>query len=151
MNRVTLWGHLGGAPVLRHTDTGNAVLSFSMATSEYWFDEQNTKHEHTEWHRCAVWGPRAERLIRQLRSGSQVLVEGRLRTTSYEREAGRDEQGQTVKVRVWTTEVKVTSLSLCGKAPARADESTPEAQAATRNAQPPPASTRPDDDDDIPL
>lgn len=83
MNRVILYGHLGADPDLKMLQGGNAVLNLRLATKERrkkgdeWVD-------HAEWHNVTVWGKRAEGLAKFLRKGSAILVEGALRTSSYE-------------------------------------------------------------------
>jgi single-strand DNA-binding protein len=59
VNRVTLLGNLGSDPELRSTPGGQSVLNFRMATTEVYFDKDQTKQERTDWHTCAVWGKRA--------------------------------------------------------------------------------------------
>lgn len=86
MNKAILLGNLGSNPELRYTQSGVAVLSFRMATNESWIDKNKVKQERTEWHSVVVWGPRGEALSRLLGKGSNVLVEGGLRTSSYEKD-----------------------------------------------------------------
>lgn len=83
MNKVILFGHLGADPELKMLNGGHAVLKMRLATSERrkkgdeWID-------HAEWHNVTVWGRRAEGLAKFLRKGSAILVEGSLRTSSYD-------------------------------------------------------------------
>jgi single-strand DNA-binding protein len=86
MNRVTLFGNLGAEPELRTSGNGQAVLSFSLATNEVWIDKDQNKQERTEWHRIVMFGARATPLSRLLSKGEKVLVEGRLHTSSYEKD-----------------------------------------------------------------
>jgi single-strand DNA-binding protein len=86
MNKVLLLGNVGSEPELRQTSGGNPVLSFSLATNESYLDRDGKRQERTDWHRAVVWGKRAEALSRLLRKGSGVLIEGGLRTHSYEKE-----------------------------------------------------------------
>jgi single-strand DNA-binding protein len=86
MNKVILLGNLGADPELRYTGSGVAVLSFRLATKETWTDKNRELQERTEWHSVVVWGSRAEGLAKHLAKGSSVLVEGGLRTTSYEKD-----------------------------------------------------------------
>ena len=86
MNRVILLGNLGADPELRYTTAGVAVLSIRLATNESWVDKNKEPQERTEWHTVVVWGPRAEGLARVLTKGTGVLVEGSLRTSSYEKD-----------------------------------------------------------------
>jgi single-strand DNA-binding protein len=86
LNRVTLFGNLGAEPELRTTGTGLPVMSFRLATNEVWFDKDQNKQEKTEWHRIVMFGSRATPLSRMLTKGERVLVEGRLQTSSYEKD-----------------------------------------------------------------
>jgi len=81
VNKVTLIGNLGRDPELFHTQTGRAVARLSIATNEVWMKD-GERQRRTEWHRVVVWGPRAERMT-QLRKGTPVYVEGRLRTRTF--------------------------------------------------------------------
>jgi single-strand DNA-binding protein len=86
LNRVTLFGNLGAEPELRTTSAGLPVLAFSLATTEVYFDKEQTKQERTEWHRVVMFGSRATPLSRLLSKGARVLVEGRIQTSSYEKD-----------------------------------------------------------------
>ena len=81
VNKVTLIGNLGRDPELFHTQSGRAVARLSIATNEVWMKD-GERQRRTEWHRVVVWGPRAERTT-QLRKGTPVYVEGRLRTRTF--------------------------------------------------------------------
>jgi single-strand DNA-binding protein len=85
MNKVLLLGHLGADPEVKTTSTGHAVCHFRIATTESYLDKDKNKKERTEWHRITVWGRRGEALAKILTKGTQVLVEGRLETSSYEK------------------------------------------------------------------
>jgi len=104
LNKVMLFGNLGANPELRSTATGTHVLSFRVATTEVYFDRQQQKQERTEWHQVALFGARAEPLSRLLHKGSRVLVEGRLQTTSYDKDGSKR----------YKTEVIATDLLLGG-------------------------------------
>ena len=104
LNRVILLGNLGADPELRMTNSGQAVLKMRLATSETYLDRNKVKQERTEWHNVVVWGKRAEALGKFLSKGSKLLVEGSLRTSSYEdREGGKR----------YKTEVNATEVILC--------------------------------------
>ena len=100
MNKVLLLGHIGGDPELRHTTGGQAVLTFTLATNESFLDREGNRQQRTEWHRAVLWGKRAEALSGLLKKGSCVLVEGGLRTRSYEKDGSKR----------YTTEVNVREL-----------------------------------------
>ena len=85
LNRVMLLGNLGADPELRVTPGGQAVLKLRLATNESYLDRNNVRQERTEWHRVTVWGRRAEALGKILQKGDSLLIEGRLQTSSYEK------------------------------------------------------------------
>jgi single-strand DNA-binding protein len=85
LNRVMLLGNLGADPELRVTQGGQAVLKLRIATNESYVDRNNVRQERTEWHRVTVWGKRAEGLGKILAKGDAIFVEGRLQTSSYEK------------------------------------------------------------------
>jgi single-strand DNA-binding protein len=85
LNRVMLLGNLGADPELRVTPGGQAVLKLRLATNESYLDRNNVRQERTEWHRITVWGRRAEALGKILQKGDALFVEGRLQTSSYEK------------------------------------------------------------------
>ena len=85
INRVTIIGNLGRDPELRHSTGGNPVCNLSVATTRTWKDKSDQKQEETEWHRVVVFGRQAESCERYLSKGRQVYVEGRLKTSSYEK------------------------------------------------------------------
>lgn len=77
-NKITIVGYLGRDPELRHIQSGNAVCSFSVATTE-----KKGSDSLTTWFRVAVWGKQGENCNEYLKKGSQVYVEGRLRQEEY--------------------------------------------------------------------
>jgi|SRR5580658_10043888 single-strand DNA-binding protein len=85
LNRVMLLGNLGADPELRVTPGGQAVLKLRLATNESYVDRNNVRQERTEWHRVTVWGRRAEALGKILQKGDLLFIEGRLQTSSYEK------------------------------------------------------------------
>jgi single-strand DNA-binding protein len=85
LNRVLLLGNLGADPELRVTAGGQAVLKLRLATNESYVDKNNVRQERTEWHRVTVWGRRAEALGKFLQKGDSLFIEGRLQTSSYEK------------------------------------------------------------------
>jgi single-strand DNA-binding protein len=85
LNKVLLLGNLGADPELRVTPGGQAVLKLRLATTESYLDRSNTRQERTEWHRVTVWGKRGEALAKFLTKGDRIFVEGRIQTSSYEK------------------------------------------------------------------
>jgi single-strand DNA-binding protein len=88
MNKVFLLGNLGADPELRYTANGTAVLNLRLATNETWLDKEGKKQERVEWHSIVIWGNRAEALSKILAKGACIVVEGGLRTSSYEGKDG---------------------------------------------------------------
>lgn len=81
-----LVGNLGADPELRTGASGVSVLKMRLATTEVYFDKEGAKQERTDWHRVVVFAKRAEALSKILKRGDRVIVEGRLQTSSYEKE-----------------------------------------------------------------
>jgi single-strand DNA-binding protein len=105
LNRVMLLGNLGADPELRVTPGGQAVLKLRLATNESYVDRNNVRQERTEWHRVTVWGRRAEALGKILQKGDSLFIEGRLQTSSY------DKNGE----KRYSTEVVANNIVLPGR------------------------------------
>lgn len=86
LNKVMLIGRLGQDPELKYTQSGVAVVSFSMATGSKWKDQEGNWQEKTEWHNCKAWRNMAEIISNYLKKGSKIYVEGRLETSNWEDE-----------------------------------------------------------------
>lgn len=86
VNKVIIVGRLGRDPELRYTQGGQAVASLNVATSSKYTNKNNETVEETEWHRVTVWGKTAEHCNNYLSKGSQVYVEGKLKTSSYDKD-----------------------------------------------------------------
>lgn len=85
LNQVTLVGNLGADPEVRQAG-GSSVCELRIATTESWSDRDGTRHEHTEWHRVAAWGPMGEACAKVLTKGWTVTVIGSIRTEEYEKD-----------------------------------------------------------------
>ena len=83
LNKVMLLGNLGADPELRMTAGGQAILKLRLATTETYLDKSNVRQERTEWHSITVWGKRGEALAKILAKGSNIFIEGSLRTSRY--------------------------------------------------------------------
>jgi single-strand DNA-binding protein len=122
INKVILVGHLGADPETRYMPSGSAVTNLRVATSESWKDKTSgEQQERTEWHRVAMFGRLAEIAAEYLRKGSQVYIEGSLRTRKWQDKDGGDR---------WSTEVIANEMQMLGgrsdaSAPARAGSSAP--------------------------
>lgn len=87
LNKVTLIGNLGADPESRFMPNGNAVVTLSIATTMSWKDKAtNEKKSETEWHRVTMFGSLAEIAAKYLTKGSKVYIEGRIKTTKYNKE-----------------------------------------------------------------
>jgi single-strand DNA-binding protein len=89
LNKVMIIGWVDGEPEMRHTPSGKAVASFTIATSRIWTSSEGERHEEKEWFNVVAWGNLAEICQKRLRHGLQVYVEGRLQTRSWEDNDGR--------------------------------------------------------------
>jgi single-strand DNA-binding protein len=106
INKVILIGNLGADPETRYMPSGSAVTNLRIATSEQWKDkESGEQQERTEWHTVALFGRLAEIAAEYLRKGSQVYIEGRLRTRKWQDRDGNDR---------WTTEVVANDMQMMG-------------------------------------
>lgn len=91
VNKVILVGNLGADPETRYTAGGAAITNIRIATSESWKDKQTGENqERTEWHRVVFFGRLAEIAGEYLRKGSQVYIEGKLRTNKWQDQNGQD-------------------------------------------------------------
>jgi len=87
VNKVILVGNLGKDPEIRYMSDGTPVANFSVATNEEWTDKQTgEKKKKTEWHRIAAWRRLGEICGQYLHRGSQVYIEGKLQTRSWEQD-----------------------------------------------------------------
>jgi len=150
VNKVILIGNLGKDPQQRAMPSGKAVVNFSVATTEQWRDKQTGENkEATEWHNVVMFDRLAEIAAEYLRKGSQIYVEGRIRTRKWQDKEGQDR---------YTTEIVVNEMTMLGgrggaggagggggggeRAPARSDSGSPRAE---------PAGVAENFDDDIPF
>jgi len=139
LNKVMLIGHLGRDAELKQT-SGDAVCTFSIATTEKWKDRNGEPQERTEWHRIVLWGKVAESLADYLVKGKMVYVEGKLETRQWEKDGQKH----------YTTEVKAYQIRLLGGGSGERSESQSSGSAGTAPRRAP-APTGPDPDDDIPF
>ncbi|MCR9097872.1 MAG: single-stranded DNA-binding protein [bacterium] len=105
VNKAILVGNLGRDPELRHTPNGQAVVNFTLATSESWTDKSGERQERTEWHRIVVWGRQAEMCNQYLSKGRTVYVEGRIQTREWEDKDGNKR---------YTTEINASNVNFIG-------------------------------------
>lgn len=87
INKAIIVGRLGRDPEIRYSQQGTAVVNFSVATSEEWYDKASgEKKDRTQWHRIVVFGKLGENCEKFLSKGRQVYIEGRIQTSDYEKD-----------------------------------------------------------------
>jgi len=134
LNKVTLIGNLGKDPELKYTNSGVAVATFSLATSDSWKDQEGNMQERTEWHNIVAWRKLAEICGQYLKKGSQVYIEGKIQTRSY-----NDKEG----VKKYITEIVADQLLMLGGGGGR-----PQAEQGDSIPMPEPAASK---DEDLPF
>ena len=105
VNKVILIGNLGRDPELRYTQSGQAVVNFTLATNKNYTKKSGEREERTEWHRIIAWARTAELCAEYLAKGRTVYVEGRLQTREWE-----DKEGQKRR----TTEIVAQTVQFLG-------------------------------------
>lgn len=105
VNKVILVGNLGRDPEMRYMPSGDALASFSIATTDTWKDKSGQRQERTEWHRISMFGKQAEIAGQYLKKGSSVYIEGRLQTRKWTDKEGHERQ---------TTEVVADRMQMLG-------------------------------------
>jgi len=151
VNKVIIVGNLGRDPEMRTFPSGDQVANVTVATTDKWKDKQSGEmREATEWHRVVFNGRLAEIAGQYLRKGSQVYVEGSLRTRKWTDQAG---------VEKYSTEIRADSLQMLGgrsdgapaPAPAARPAPPPQRQAPAPAPRGSTGSGFDDMDDDIPF
>lgn len=139
LNKVMLIGNLGKDPEVRFTASGQAVASFSLATSEKFKGKSGDWEERTEWHNITLWGKLAEIAGEYLSKGKTVYIEGRLQTRKWQDKSGNDR---------YTTDIvgdKMQMLSAKGERSGGSDASSAPKSSGANYEEPP------FQDDDIPF
>lgn len=161
VNKAIIVGNLGNDPEMRYLPSGTAVTIISVATSETWNDKQTGQpQERTEWHRIEAFGRLAEIMAQYLRKGSQVYIEGSIRTDKWQDQSGQDRYSTKIRADVMQM---LGSRGSGGTTDMRSAEQEPSMSGKTQTetgkkptpVEPSPAAeiTFPDDnfDDDIPF
>lgn len=105
VNKVILVGNVGRDPEIRHLDKGVSVARFSLATTENYTSKAGEKVSNTEWHNIVAWRQLAELSEKYIKKGSQLYIEGRLRTRDYDKDG----------VKHYTTEINADTIQLLGR------------------------------------
>ncbi len=150
---MILVGNLGRDPEVRHLESGVAVASFSLATSETYKD-RNTgeKRTNTEWHNIVLWRGLAEIAEKYLKKGNQVYIEGKLRTRTWQDQDGNERR---------TTEVVADTMTMLGgrgndstgtyQPPAPSDQDMPHDKMGTSQNSSSVAEPGPSEEDELPF
>ena len=146
VNKVIIVGNLGADPETRYTPSGDAVTNIRVATTDRWKDKASGEmKEATEWHRISFFGRLAEVAGQYLKKGSQVYVEGSLRTRKWQDKEGQDR---------YSTEIRADVMQMLGR---REGAGEPPAERSEAKAEPRPAAAKKpagkfdDMEDDIPF
>ena len=147
INKVILVGTCGKDPDTRYMPSGGAVTNISIATNEQWTDKQSgQKQERTEWHNIVFFGRLGEIAGEYLKKGSQVYIEGKLKTEQYEKDG----------VTRYSTKIIASEMQMLGGRPGGGDFAPNQQSAAPQQqsqpaAQPMAAAVSDGFDDDIPF
>lgn len=136
LNKALLLGNLGADPELRVSQGGQAILKLRLATTESYLDRNNARQERTEWHSVTMFGNRAEALAKILAKGDRIFIEGRIQTSSYEKDGEKR----------YRTEVVATNVILNGGG--RANEQPHDGRSDSSPRRPRGAARPRDPDDD---
>lgn len=143
INKVIVVGNLGQDPETRYMPSGAAVTNMTVATNETWKDKQTGEQkERTEWHRVAMFGRLAEIAAEYLRKGSQVYIEGKLRTRKWQDKNGQDR---------YTTEIIADEMQMLGGGRSSSGAPASSGGGSSAPSGPAPAPSGDDFDDDIPF
>lgn len=146
VNKAIIVGHLGQDPETRYSSDGKAITNISVATTDKWKDKQSGEmREATEWHRIAFFDRLAEVAGEYLKKGSQVYVEGKLRTRKWQDKDGIDR---------YTTEILADSMQMLGSREQAKPQASPRQQRQQSNqyvSKEPPPHVGDVDDDPIPF
>jgi single-strand DNA-binding protein len=124
MNITILQGNLGADPELRFTQSGQAVMSMRICTTETYLDNNKVKQERNEWHNLTLWGKRAEAIAKYLCKGSRILIQGRLHYGSYEDKEGKKR---------YTTEIVINELEMLGGKSKNRDDNSDDRGSSSRS------------------
>lgn len=114
MNKVMLIGNLGADPEARYLQDGTCVCNLRIATTERWKSKDGEKQERTEWHRVEMWGKLGEIAAQYLSKGSQIYVEGQVRTDKWQDKEGNDR---------YTTKIRANEMKMLGGGKSNGDKS----------------------------
>lgn len=141
INKAILIGRLGKDPEVRTIDSGRKVAQFSLATTESYKSKTGERVDQTEWHNIVFWGAVVDVIEKYLKKGSQIYIEGRIKTRSYE-----DKEG----VKKYITEIVGDKFTFLGGGSSN-NESASNGNGKEAVAQPVGQSFAADQEDDLPF
>ena len=144
VNKAIIVGNLGQDPEIRYMPNGDAVCNLSVATTDTWKDKQTGENkEATEWHRISFFGRQAEVCGQYLKKGSQIYVEGSIRTRKWQDKDGQDR---------YSTEIRGDRMQMLGGRQGMGDAPAREGGGGRQAPAPQPAGNAFNDfEDDIPF
>ncbi|OOG68085.1 single-stranded DNA-binding protein [Algoriphagus sp. A40] len=151
VNKVILVGNLGADPEVKYLEGEKVVAKLRLATTESYKDRNGNRVDQTEWHDLEMWDGQAKIAEQYLKKGSQIYVEGKIKTDTWQ-----DEQGQNR----YRTKIRVLSFTMLGgkpegmgggQAPMSTPASNPKPQATSSMASSGPDLVLDDSDDDLPF
>lgn len=137
VNKVILVGNVGKDPEVRYLENGVAVANFTLATSETYKNKNGEKVTNTEWHNIVIWRGLAEVVEKYVKKGTQLFIEGRIRTRSWDDKDGNKR---------YTTEIVGDNMQMLGKK--SSEEASASQPAAVDNTD---ISTDSEETDDLPF
>ena len=149
VNKVILIGNVGGDPETKYLDNGTPLCRFSLATNEVYKNKNGEKVTQTEWHNIILWRGLAEVAEKYVKKGTQIYLEGRIRTRSWDDQDGNKK---------YTTEIVGDSMKLLSRRQDNMQE--PESTSSTKNQSSSPSSVSepsagadniPEEEDDLPF
>lgn len=144
LNQAQIIGRVGQDPEIRYVPSGDAVVNFSLATTDRWKDKNTGEQkETTEWHRVNAFGKLAEIIGQYVKKGALIYVSGKIATRKYQDKDGIERQN---------TEIKITEMKMLGGKSDEQNERQSQRPAQTQRPAPPPSQGSGFDDmyDDIP-
>ena len=137
VNKVILVGNVGRDPEIRHLDKGVAVARFSLATTANYTSKTGEKVSNTEWHNIVAWRGLAEVVEKYVKKGSQLYIEGRLRTRDYDKDG----------VKHYATEINADTMQLLGKREGQTEMAAQPGQTESAQSVNEPDFNQPEEDD----
>lgn len=138
INKVILIGNVGKDPEVRHLDSGVAVTTFPLATSETYKNKEGQKVTNTEWHNIVLWRGLAEVAEKYVKKGNPLYIEGKIRTRSWDDKDGNKR---------YTTEIIADNMQMLGSKQSNEDN----ASSAPENANSVDIENMPAEEDDLPF